>query len=115
MISRRWGKAEPFANINSREDGRYGGIQIGFTTYHTPEGGEEEYQTSYFEVGSRVDNLSNPLMDLDNNERKPLTVANPLNQDAARVSSAPVDVKVKADAEPRPIGEVSTRSCCPLL
>ena len=101
MISRRWGKAEPFANLNSREDGRYGGIQVGFTTYSTPkDGGDEQYQTSYFEVGARADHIADPLLDLANVERKPLTVADPLKQDRARVSAAPVDVKVNAEAAP---------------
>ena len=108
MLSTRYGNFQPFVNINSREDGRYGGIQAGVTTYSTPkDGGEEQYQTSYFEVGARADHIADPLLDLANVERTPLTVANPLKQDRARVSAAPIDTEVKAEAAPAAVIEAA--------
>ena len=86
MFTRRFGGCQPFIDINSREDDRYCGVQLGLTTYTTPDGAEEEqYQTSYYEVGARGDHLADPLMDLFNIEHAPQTHSNPTEGDAHRL------------------------------
>ena len=86
MLTRRYGNFQPFVDLNTREDYRYSGIQVGLTTYHTPEGADEEqYQTSYYEFGARVDHLANPLMDLCNVEYEPQTHSNPTEGDERRL------------------------------
>jgi hypothetical protein len=89
MLTRRFGRIQPFADINSREDNRYSGIQLGLTTYSTPDdGGEEQYQTSYYEFGARCDHLADPLMDLFNVEHEPQTASNATASDARRLRKA---------------------------
>jgi len=86
MLTKRFGRVQPFVDINSREDGRYNGVQVGLTTYSTPEGSDvEEYQTSYYEVGARCDHLADPLMDLFNVDHEPQTAATASATDARRL------------------------------
>ena len=86
MLTQRFGNYQPFVDINSREGDRYNGVQAGLITYSTPEGSEEEqYQTAYYEVGARLDHLSDPLMDLFNLEHAPQTHSNPTEGDAHRL------------------------------
>ncbi len=86
MLTQRFGRIQPFADINSREDNRYGGIQVGLTTYSTPEGGgEEQFQTSYVELGARCDHIADPLMDLFNVDHEPQTASNASATDAVRL------------------------------
>ena len=86
MLTNRYGNWQPFLDINSREEGRYTGLQAGLTTYRTPDGAEEEqYQTSYYEVGARADHLADPLFDLFNVEHEPQTHSNPTEGDARRL------------------------------
>ena len=86
MLTQRFGRFQPMADINSREDNRYGGIQVGLITYSTPEGSDEEqYQQSYFEVGARCDHLADPIMDLFNVEHAPQTASTASATDARRL------------------------------
>ena len=86
MLTQRFGRVQPFADINTREDNRYAGIQLGLTTYSTPDdGGEEQYQTSYYELGARCDHLADPLMDLFNVEHAPQTASTASATDARRL------------------------------
>jgi len=89
MLTRRFGRIQPFADINTREDNRYWGVQLGLVTYSTPEGSDvEQYQTTYYEFGSRADHLADPLMDLFNVEHEPQTAANACASDAKRLRKA---------------------------
>lgn len=86
MLTRRFGRVQPFADINTREDSRYFGVQLGLVTYFTPEGSDEEqYQTTYYEFGSRCDHIADPLMDLFNVEHEPQTASNACASDARRL------------------------------
>ena len=86
MLTRRFGRIQPIVDINTREDGRYNGVQLGLITYSTSDGSDEEtYQASYFEFGSRVDHVADPLMDLFNVEHEPLTAKTATAVDAARL------------------------------
>jgi len=97
MLTHRYGRIQPFADINSREDNRYAGIQLGFNTYSTPEGaGEEEFQTSYFEIGGRCDHIADPLMDLFNVDREAQTASNASATDVARLRKADAESDEKA-------------------
>lgn len=97
MLSKRFGRCQPFADINSREDNRYAGIQLGVNTYSTPEeGGEEEFQTSYFEIGGRCDHIADPLMDLFNVDREVQTASNASATDVARLRKADAKSDEKA-------------------
>ena len=102
MFTRRFGRLQPFADVNSREDGRYTGFQAGLVTYYTPEdGGEEQYQQSYFEIGSRCDHVADPLMDLFNVEHEPQTASNASATDARRLrkeDAKPADKSTEATA-----------------
>lgn len=89
MLTRRFGRIQPFADINTREDNRYWGVQLGLVTYSTPEGSDEEqYQTSYYEFGSRADHIADPLMDLFNVEHAPQTASTASATDAKRLRKA---------------------------
>ena len=58
-LAARTGNFSGFVGMSDREEGRSGGLQIGFTTYDTDEdSGRETYQTSYLEWGGRSDHLS---------------------------------------------------------
>ena len=98
MLTKRFGRVQPFADVNSREDNRYNGVQLGFITYSQPEdGGEEEYQQTYWELGARCDHLADPLCDLFNIEHEPQTASNASAQDARRLRKAPVDKKATTE------------------
>lgn len=56
-LSIRFGNIRPFANVHTRENDTYGGVQLGFTTYGTDDSGEETYATSYAEWGGRSDHV----------------------------------------------------------
>ncbi len=89
MLTRRHGNFQPFVDVNSREDHRYGGVQLGLISYSTPEdGGEERYQQSYYEIGARCDHLADPLMDLFNVEHEPQTASTATATDARRLRKA---------------------------
>lgn len=61
-LSARFGTFSPFAGLSDREDGRAGGLQVGFTTYDTEEEtGRQTYQTSYLEWAGRSDHLSDAI------------------------------------------------------
>ena len=102
MLTRRYGRLQPIVDINTREDGRYAGVQLGLITYSTPDGADEEtYQASYLEIGSRVDHVADPLMDLFNVEREELTALTATAVDAARLrkpSGKSADKSVEATA-----------------
>ena len=99
MLTRRLGRFQPLVDINSREDGRYSGLQLGLITYSTPDGAEDEtYQTSYFEIGSRVDHIADPILDLFNVEHEPQTAANASATDARRLRK-PSDKSADKSAE----------------
>ena len=89
MLTKRFGNFQPFTDINSREDSRYNGIQVGAITYTQPEEGEEQYQQTYFELGARCDHLADPLADLFNVEHEPQTASNASAMDARRLRKAP--------------------------
>ena len=102
MLTRRFGRIQPFADIHSREDNRYMGVQLGLVTYSTPEGSDvEEYQTTYFEIGSRADHIADPLMDLFNVEHDAQTASNASATDARRLrkeDAKPADKSTEATA-----------------
>lgn len=61
-LTARFGGFTPFIGMSDREEGRAGGLQVGFTTYDTEEAtGRETYQTSYLEWGGRSDHLKSAI------------------------------------------------------
>ena len=85
----RAGNVQPFARFHQREDDRYGAVQIGLTSYHTTKSGEEEYRTSYYEVGARADHLYAPLASAMNIDNEPLLTSTVSAEDADYVRSKP--------------------------
>ena len=102
MFTRRFGRCQPIIDINSREDGRYAGVQLGMITYSSADGAEDEtYQASYFEIGSRADHIADPLMDLFNVEHAPLTANEAMPEDSRRLrkpDAKPADKSTEATA-----------------
>jgi len=101
MITRRFGRFQPFVDINSREDNRYGGVQVGFVSYSTPESSDvEEYQQTYFEIGSRCDHLADPIMDLFNVDHEPQTASTASATDARRLRKLKDEAKSETQSTP---------------
>lgn len=80
-FTRRLGRVQPFLRSNDREDGRYGGLQAGFVTYHG-EPDAETYLVTYAELGGRSDHVSRPLSDIIGADVSDLSTASPLESDA---------------------------------
>ena len=97
-LSRRLGRVQPFARTNTREDERYGGLQVGLLTYHgDPDA--ETYRLSYAELGGRSDHISKPLAQLMGSDVSELTTAKPLQSDADLMrSDEKADKKGAAEA-----------------
>lgn len=85
MLSFRIGNFQPFADLNDREDGRYGGIQAGFVTYSEDNNGDETYQQTYVELGGRSDHVADLACAAFNQEREVLKSSAPLDGDAQRL------------------------------
>lgn len=102
MLTMRFGRVQPFVDINAREDNRYTGVQVGLTTYSTPEGAtEEQYQTTYLELGGRCDHLADVGKDLFNVEHAPQTHSAPTEGDAKRLRLPKEKDDAKAQVEPQ--------------
>ena len=69
-LAARTGNFSGFVGMSDREEGRSGGLQIGFTTYGE-EDGRETYQTSYLEWGGRSDHLASAIDKLQGVTRDP--------------------------------------------
>ena len=97
-LASRYKSVQPFVRFHSREDDRYGAMQLGFTTYHETESDGEEYRTSYLEWGGRSDHLSVPLAKALGQDLPALTTDSVSTEDAdyVRPLDAPkvVDLKV---------------------
>lgn len=98
-LAPRFGDVSPFTRLVDRDDDRYGGVQIGFVTYHTEADADstETYKVSYSEFGGRSDHLAEPLMAACGAPIESLSVDAPLASDAdlLRPSAEP-----KAPAKP---------------
>ena len=88
-LAHRFGSVMPFARFHSREDDRYGGVQVGLTSYHETKSGDEEYRTSYYEVGARADHLSVPVASAMNIDMAPLMTDSVSSEDTDYVRSKP--------------------------
>ena len=97
-LSFRRGSVSVFTNLNSREDNRYNGLQVGFTTYHTPEGGAEQAKTTYAELGGSSDHLSDPINQVLNIDNTVELTAD--NLDKPYICEAPEATPAPAAVEP---------------
>ena len=80
-VQPRFGNWSPFIRFHERENSRYGGLQLGVTTYHDTDSGEEEYRTSYMEWGGRSDHLSHAIDQVLDNELEVNLVSAPCRED----------------------------------
>ena len=78
----RVGNVQPFLRVHDREDGRYRAIQAGMTTYHETKSGDEEYRTSYYEMGARCDHLAAPIASAMDKKVEPLLSSDVSSEDA---------------------------------
>tara|TARA_Y100000817_G_scaffold250931_1_gene203316 strand:+ start:170 stop:502 length:333 start_codon:yes stop_codon:yes gene_type:complete len=89
----RLGNIQPFVDVTSRDDDRYGSLQAGFVTYDE----DDNYQVTYIEYGARCDHLADPLQRACGLDVDKLSASAPLASDERLMRSKP---EPKADTKP---------------
>ena len=67
-LSIRTGNVRPFTEVRDYDNGAGTTLQVGVTTYSSLEDGDQEYKTSYIEIGGRSDHLCDAIDKLRGNE-----------------------------------------------
>ena len=106
-LAPRFQKCRPFVGVSNRENGRSGGLQIGFTTYGTDaDTGRETYQVSYLEWGGRSDHLADALLKATGCEVPTQFVDEADVTDVAYVGTPEMNASFQAQSAPS-IGEAA--------
>ena len=89
-LAPRYRNFSPFARLVDRDEDRYGGVQVGFVTYHSAsdDDSSDTYKVSLAEFGGRSDHLAEPLMAACGAPIESLSVDQPLASDAELIRSA---------------------------
>ena len=102
-IAPRFKNCRTFIGVSDRENGRSGGLQLGFTTYGTDaDTGRETYQVSYLEWGGRSDHLSDAILKATGREVPTQFVDEADINDVAYVGTPEMNAAFQEEAQPTP-------------
>jgi len=102
-LAPRFNRCRPLIGVSNREDGRAGGLQIGFTTYGTDaDTGRETYQVTYLEWGGRSDHLTDALAKATGVAVEPQFVDEANADDVAYVGTPEMNAAFQKEAQPAP-------------